>query len=240
MPLEPLPETQEALDTLARWGARDLTAELLRQAELVEDVVPNLVGMSVAIVRDGLTFTLAASRDHLALLDAIQYIFGGPCVDAALHDAPVRSGDNDAGLAEEKRWEVFARAGAARGVLSTLSLPIHAHGHVLGGVNLYAATPHAFAGREEDVARLLGAWAPGAVHNADLAFSTEVAARRAPQVLEDLTVLNQAIGVVAATRRVDEEQAGRIIADAAARAGQDELAVPRELLHPYRAGGEAT
>jgi len=41
---------------------------------------------------------------------------------------------------------------------------------VIAGVNLYAATPNAFAGREARLADLLGAWAPGAVHNADLSF----------------------------------------------------------------------
>jgi GAF domain-containing protein len=233
MPLEPLPETREALLSLGRWSERDLTSELTRQGELAEEIVPNLVGLSLALVRDGLTFTIAATSEHLALLDAIQYAFGGPCVDAALHDSTVLSGDSDAGLLDEQRWVQFARAGAAHGVMSTLSLPVHAKGRVVAGLNLYAATPNAFDGREEQLADLLGAWAPGAVHNADLSFSTRAAARRAPGVLRDTSVVDQATGVVISSRGVSQARARRIIADAARRAGQDELTVARELIRPY-------
>ena len=233
MPLEPLPETRQALLNLSRWSDRDLTAELIHQGELAEDIVPNLVGLSLALVRDGLTFTIAATSDHLTLLDAIQYAFGGPCVDAALNDATVLSGDSDAGLLDEQRWVQFARVGAARGVMSTLSLPIHAHGLVVAGVNLYARTPNAFAGREQRLADLLGAWAPGAVHNADLTFSTRAAARDAPGMVKDNSVVDQATGVVMAARGVDRAVAREIIADAARRAGQDSLSVSRELIGPY-------
>ena len=233
MHLEPLPETREALISLGRWSDRDLTADLVHQGDRVEEIVPNLVGLSLALVRGGLTFTIAATRERLTLLDAIQYAFGGPCVEAVLHDSTVRSGDTDAGLMDEQRWVHFARAGAAHGVMSTLSLPIHTDDKVVAGVNLYAATPNAFTGREEQLAELLGAWAPGAVHNADLSFSTQDAARQAPQVLKDNSVMDQATGVVIAAHGVDEDRARRIIAEAARRAGQDELAVAREIVRPY-------
>lgn len=233
MPLEPLPETREALLSLGQWSDRDLTAELVHQGDRVEEVVPNLVGLSLALVRDGLTFTIAATRERLTLLDAIQYAFGGPCVEAVLRDSTVHSGDTDAGLMDEQRWVHFARAGAAHGVMSTLSMPIHADDVVVAGVNLYAATANAFTGRETRLAALLGAWAPGAVHNADLSFSTQDAAREAPRVLRDNSVMDQATGVVIAAHGVDEEQARRIITDAARRAGQDELAVAREIIRPY-------
>ena len=148
-------------------------------------------------------------------------------------------GDSDLGLLDERRWVRFARAGAAHGVLSTLSLPVHAHGRVVGGVNLYAATPNAFAGKEQRVADVLGAWAPGAVHNADLSFSTPAAARRAPRVLEDLTVLAQATGVIAAAHGVDQACARQIIAEAATVACLDEVAVARALIQQYPRDGEA-
>jgi GAF domain-containing protein len=236
MSLEPLPETREALRNMARWSGRDLTPELVHQGELVEEVVPSLVGMSLARVRDGLTFTLAATQEHLALLDGIQYAVGGPCVDAALEDSTVLSGDSDRGLLDEQRWVEFARAGAAHGVMSTLSMPIHVDGRVVGGVNLYAATPNAFAGTEERVARIVGGWAEGAVHNADLSFSTRAEARRAPQVLHEMAVLDQATGVVVAAHGVDQARARQIITDAARRAGQVEVEVARELVRPFLGG----
>lgn len=239
MSLQPLPETHEVLLKIGQWSDRDLSAELVRQGELVQDVVPNLVGMSLALVQGDLTFTIAATQEDLALLDAIQYAFGGPCVEAALQGSTVLGGDSHLGLLDEQRWARFARAGAAHGILSTLSLPVHARGRVVGGVNLYAATPNAFAGKEQRVADILGAWAPGAVHNADLSFSTPEAARRAPRVLDDLTVLAQATGVVAAAHAVDQASARQSIAEAADVAGLDEAAVARELIQQYPQEGGA-
>jgi GAF domain-containing protein len=240
MPLEPLPETREALLSLSRASGRDLAAELVRQGEEVEEIVPNLVGLSLALVRDGLTFTIAATRERLALLDAIQYVLGGPCVDAALQDSTVLSGDSEQGLLDEQRWVEFARAGAAQGVLSTLSMPIHDEGRVVGGVNLYAATPRAFYGREEQIAGIVGAWAPGAVHNADLSFSTRAVAQRAPRVLEEMDVLDQATGVVVAAQGVDIPTARQLLTEAAHRAGEDEIAVARALIRPFQEDQSAT
>lgn len=233
MPLEPLPETREALAAVGRHSGHDLTADLLRQAELVGDVVPNLVGMSLTLVQEGLTFTVAATADHVALLDAVQYAVGGPCVDAVLGNDTIHGGDTAGGLLDEDRWAEFARSSAAHGVQSTLSLPLHAEGAVTGGVNLYAATPDAFAGREQQIASILGAWAPGAVHNADLSFATRATARRAPGVLAGRAVLDQATGVVVAARGVDEESARQMIADAARRAGRAEVDVARALVRPF-------
>jgi len=233
MPLEPVSETGRALAGLADLGDRSLGAELVRRAEQVEDVVPNLVGLSVASVREGLTFTLAATQEHIALLDAVQYLFGGPCVDAALEGSVLHGGDTDEGLLNEQRWAEFARASAARGVMSTLSLPVHDEGRVVGSVNLYASTPNAFRGKERRVATIMGAWAPGAVHNADLSFSTREAAERTPQKLEDMSVLDQAAGVVMAAHEVDQVRAREIIAAAARQAGQDEFSVAREVIRPF-------
>jgi len=73
-----------------------------------------------------------------------------------------------------------ARAEALAGISSTLSLPILGDGHVVGGVNLYGATSDAFDGHHEDLADACGAWAAGAVTNADLRFNSRVRAAATP------------------------------------------------------------
>ena len=59
-------------------------------------------------------------------------------------------------------------------------------------------------------------------------------------MLEELAVLNQATGVVVAAHAVDVEAARQIIADAADRAGQDELEVARALIRPFLHDQDAT
>ena len=56
---------------------------------------------------------------------------------------------------------------------------------------------------------------------------------RDPQKLEDMSVLDQATGVVMAAQAVDEARAREIIAAAARQAGQDELSVALEVIRPF-------
>ncbi len=198
--MEPLPETSRALRELTPYGDVDLAVDLDRTARRVQAVVPDCVGFSLSLLAEGLTFTLAATSAEIAALD-VQYLDGGPCVDA-FAAATVRSVPAlDA--VDESRWRLFALAGAAAGVVSTLSMPIQENDRVTGAVNLYAASCHAFTGHHDDLAALFGAWAPGAVSNADLPFSTRTEATKAPMRLEDQDRVNQATGMVMAAHRVD-------------------------------------
>jgi hypothetical protein len=229
VPLEPLPETLAVLRAIGEWSQEDFVAELTHSGRLVHAVVPECVGMSLSLLEEGLTFTLVASSDQIAALDAVQYTVGGPCIDAVLGDRTIDTGGND-GLFDEERWARFARAGAAAGVLSTLSMPLGTSSAVTGGVNFYASTTDAFAGRHEALAAIVGAWAPAAVINTELTFATRLAARKAPRHLGEQAVIDQATGFVAAARGLEVAEARRALADAAGRAGIPDLDLARALL----------
>ena len=232
MPLEPLPETRRAMESVGRWSDADLLRGLMDQGEQVQRIVPSCVGLSLTMADGGLTFTLVASSTDVAVLDGVQYAVGGPCIDAITSDETIHGGDDDGFLAED-RWADFARASARHGVQSTLSLPIHHEGKLVCGVNLYAAEPEAFRGKAEEVATVLGAWAPEAVSNADLSFSTRDAAAQAPDVLADENTIGQATGVVMAGRGVDRDTARGVITEAARRSGGDVLDIARAILLPH-------
>jgi hypothetical protein len=121
-PMEPIPETVEAIDGLDP-SADDgsLLADLIRSASRGQAVVPDLVGVSIAGFDHGLTFTLVATEEEVAVLDAFQYLAGGPCVEAA-HTNQVMAFVPD--VFEEERWRFFAEATAACAVRSTLTLPV--------------------------------------------------------------------------------------------------------------------
>lgn len=240
MPLEPLPETHAALRSIGAWSDRDLLADFTHAAHLVEDEVPDCVGLSVTLVHEGLTFTMVSSSRDVAVLDGVQYAVGGPCVDAVESDVTIAGGKEEAGLLGEGRWAAFARVGAAYGIRSTLSLPVHGGGRVTGGVNLYASTRDAFDGHHEALAAIMGAWAPGAVRNADLSFSTRSAARQAPRHLEERAVVDQATGVVMAERGIGEDAARTALAEAALRAGAPEVEVARAVVRPFADRSDAT
>src|SRR5829696_2117649 len=167
--MEFIPETVEALDELDMSpDDDDLGAGLKRVADRARRIAPELVGVSIASGARGVTFTLVATDEDIASLDAVQYLTSGPCVEA-LDDGQGIATTSE-GLFSEPRWRALARASAAAGVSSTLTLPV---------------MEDAFDGRHGVLAEVFNAWAPGAVTNADLEFSTRRQAERAPEDLRD-------------------------------------------------------
>ena len=236
-PLEPLPETRAALNELMDFSDPDVEEFLLDLGGRARQVVPDLVGLSLGLVKHGLTFTLVSSDSRLAVLDAAQYLDGGPCVQAAEVGTEITALTDDP--LDEGRWWLFSKAGAAEGVASTLSLPIYRGGRVVGGINMYASTMEAFEGHHEELAETLGARAAEAVSNADLSFSTRLEAVAAPGRLRDRAHIDTAVGVLAAQRRISVDEAHRHLVEAAARAGVPEVVVARVIVHIHAQEGPA-
>src|SRR5437764_9254489 len=80
--LEPVPETRETIEELAKYGDTEAATALLQMSRRVMQIVPEIVGLSLAVLDENLTFTLVASDTNIASLDAVQYLDGGPCIDA--------------------------------------------------------------------------------------------------------------------------------------------------------------
>ena len=228
-PMVPLPETAEALRELARIGEGTLGIELYSMAQRVRAVVPELVGLSLGVVQDGVVLTLVSSAERLAALDAVQYLDGGPCV------ADTERGDaidvSIADLLDEGRWQLYAHASAAVGVASSLSLPIMDGDRAVGGVNLYASTPDAFHGRHDAVAEAIGSDAALAVTNADLSLRSLKQAMEAPERIREGSDINVALGIISASQDVNMPIARERLRNAAARAGISEAQAARAIVH---------
>jgi hypothetical protein len=70
---------------------------LLRGLDLLADVavalVPSVVGVSLTVVVDDEAFTITATDAATAAVDAVRYLDGGPCLDAAAGQDQVAVGD---------------------------------------------------------------------------------------------------------------------------------------------------
>ena len=226
--LEPLPETREALAELISLDGPEIDEVIVDLGRAAEQIVPDIVGLSLALYREGLTLTLVASGLGVVGVDAIQYLDGGPCVHAVEHDDVVEAAMDD--LLDEQRWHLFARTSAAVGIASSLSMPLVSHGRVTGGINLYASTPEAFSGHHEELAAALGASAAGSVANADLSFASRLRAVEAPAQLTERREIETAVGMIAARDHVDPQVARARLRTAAACAGTTEALVARVLI----------
>ncbi len=207
--MEPVRGTKKALDMLVSQGDTAVAVALMRMGRAARRVVPSCVGLSLSFAAEDLTLTLVATREELAAAGP------APQEAASIPGAPPEA---ESPL-DERRWQEEARAGAATGVASTLTLPVVREGHTLGSVNVYAALPDAFEGRREQLADALGVSASAAVGNADLAFDTRRAAAEAPARLADNDDIDVAVGLIAATQQVDVTVAEERLRDAARRTG---------------------
>jgi transcriptional regulator with GAF, ATPase, and Fis domain len=232
--VEPIPETARAIADFGPFiiENEDLLRELMDKAHRVQALVPQCRGVSVASNADEVTFTLVATAKEIALLDAVQYIGGGPCVDAVRAERVLAYEQSQ--LLSEEEWQLFAHATAAASVASTLTLPVIVSGQVGGSVNLYASTPDAFDGHHEALARIFDAWAPGAVTNADLPFSTRHVAERAPDLLRDDVDLAIASSVIANLDNLSIEDGRQRLRDAAQRAGVTEEQLAHTIIELHR------
>jgi GAF domain-containing protein len=229
--MEPVPETREALAALG--SDDDLQGMLKSLGRTAQAVVPDLVGLSLGLVRDRLTFTLVASSSDIGGVDAAQYLDDGPCVwDDDDRQRPIAAELQT--LLDDGEWELFARAGVAAGIASSLSLPIVAQGTTIGGINLYASSPQAFEGRHEVLAALLGATAKGAIVDADLAFASRKRAALAPIRVRDRHDVDTATGLLAARYQEATSSAANRLAQAAFQAGLSQAAAARVVLGLHR------
>ena len=229
--MEPVPETAQVLDHLDQTGQELVRLALQEMVSRTTAIVPECVGMSVGLVEKGLTFTFVATDETAAALDATQYADGGPCADAAELGEPVGANIDD--LLDEEQWLMFARASAAAGVASSLSLTLLDvdEGEVIGGVNLYASTPRAFEGRHKQIAEALGASAEGIVSNADLSFSAREWATSSPAQLHVASEIDLAVGIIMERHGVDADAARARLRDAAVRSGITEEQAARAIRH---------
>jgi GAF domain-containing protein len=216
--VKPIPQTIAVAAELSRYDPDfDVLGYLQRTADKVQELVPACIGLSMAWLDQGVAFTLVATDEEIARLDGVQYLDDGPCLQVAEVQHGLAAMEED--LLDEDAWKYFAQATAARGVRSTLTLALKSDGEIVGSVNLYAGVDHAFDGHEDQLARLLGAPASTVVRNADLSFSTRLAAERAHDSTEAQDVIDQATGLIAASLRLDMKTAAKRLELAARKAG---------------------
>src|SRR3954453_13806424 len=166
-PLEPTAESAQTIERFAEYGESGLPETLAEMGRRVQEIVPQIWGMSVTLTEGELTFTLIRLSGGAPALAGVQYAAGGPCVDAVDSGQRIEVENVENPMVEES-WRLFASASAAEGVRSTLSFPLTHRGSVIGGVNLYAATEGAFVGHEAALAAIFGTLAEQAVTNADM------------------------------------------------------------------------
>lgn len=104
-------------------------------------------------------------------------------------------------MPDESRWGDYPAYAVSCGIRSSLSLPIAAHTHTAGALNLYGGPPDAF--QESDLATLrsLAAQATGGIALARRISDTQEFADQLQSAMQSRSVIDHALGVIMGQRR---------------------------------------
>jgi GAF domain-containing protein len=178
-----------------------------RVAKLACAAIPGCSSGSVTLWTDGKPYTVV-STDELALeVDRAQYeTLEGPCLDASRYGETYASAD----LTTDGRWPAWASLAVARGIRSSLSLPLVVRGLPIGALNLYSLELDGFAAAVE-AGQLFAAQAGVAIANAEVYQTSRTLVAQMEEALQARAIVEQAKGILMAERDCSAEEAFEVL-----------------------------
>ena len=191
-----------------RLDRRPLEEVLQEFVKITKDAVPGADEVSNTLVRDDKGWT-AAYTGRLALdADELQYERGyGPCMDAGRTGTVLLIDDTRV----ETRWPDYTAHVAARGVLSSLSVPLPIQTDVIGALNIYSREPSAFSPEAVEIAEELAGHVAVAVGNAIAVTEATTLVEQMRRAMDSRSIIDQAMGVIMAQNRCDADAAFAIL-----------------------------
>jgi GAF domain-containing protein len=190
-----------------------LMVDLLRP--IVDEVAatfPELAGASVSVAGEmGRLETVGASSQAVDDLDQLQYLHGGPCVEA------VRTGSEVQVSIPDGRYPEFEEAVLAREIKLVHSVPLTAAGTSWGALNLYSREVSAPRPSESDGLRELAERAAVVLANAVSWSRLQSTNERLTRILESRGIIGQAQGILMAREGIGSDQAFDILRRASQR-----------------------
>jgi GAF domain-containing protein len=201
-----LNEMSDAITELAQLLVDDvdLPGMLQRVADLAAQTIPDCDSAGVTLVNGHHPVTTAATDHRTLVVDEAQYAVGdGPCLTAYRRQQVQRVCTEQA----QERYPDFARAAAEAGIRSFLAAPLVVRGEGIGSLNLYSEDSHGFARVDEAVVLLFATQGSVAVANARRYASATALSQQLERAMASRSVIEQAKGVLMATRALDADAA---------------------------------
>jgi GAF domain-containing protein len=227
-------EFVEQLVGLSRSFAADAGVALQRVADLAVEQLDGCDMAGVTLVRNDEGTTAVFTDAEAPEIDQAQYSTGqGPCLDAYRSGAILRIDET----LDDERWPAFAEAASDHGVRSTLSLPLRAEDGIIGALNLYSRSPHAFADNEQ-MATVFVAHAAAALANSQAYSAAQALSEQLRTALESRAVIEQAKGVLMRDHQCDAEEAFEMLRHASQHTNRKLRDVATAIVKDAVKGGE--
>ncbi len=174
----------------SRFGLVEL---LTKVTTMAVQAIPGADGAGLTLLEPHHADIIVESTDFVREIDDIQYSIGqGPCISAAQTGTTMRSGS----LGGDPRWPRFGPRAGRLGVHSVLSLPLMAHGRVIGAMNVYAHAKDAFDDRAEELGELFTVKAVISVLYAQILSQSQRLTIQLQAALTSRPLIDQAIGIL--------------------------------------------
>jgi len=189
----------------------DLASTLDEITRLSARLVPGAEAASITTLQDGRPVAVAFSDEWSKTLDELQFAEReGPCLDATRIGNVFRVRD----LTKETRWPAYVERAAQLGARSVVSLPLRAEGANFGAMNMYAREPDAFTGEAVALGEILAGQAGQASQVAAAFFRHRDLAEQLREAMRSRSVIDQAIGVLMAQRKVTPDDGFALLREA--------------------------
>jgi transcriptional regulator with GAF, ATPase, and Fis domain len=208
----------EAIQTVAGFLVADssLGKTLERVATLASEALGPAAAVGITLLDESnRPATRISTGDFARRVDQAQYDEDdGPCLEAYRQNRTIRVDDCSA---VARTWPEYSRVAAEEGVKSTLSLPLAAAGKAFGAFNLYARDAHSFSSQDESDAELFSTQAAVVLANARAYWGAFDLATGLRTAMESRATIEQAKGILMASRHCSPEDAFRMLVTASQR-----------------------
>ncbi|GAA3395797.1 GAF and ANTAR domain-containing protein [Cryptosporangium minutisporangium] len=192
-------------------GQDDLVGTLQEITRIAARIVPGTDAVSITTFQDGRPTAVAFSDEWAKELDELQFDEReGPCLDATRTGNLFRMQDLEA----DTRWPAYTERATRHGARSAVSIPLHSEVGNFGAMNLYSRTPDAFTGEAVALAQVLAGQAGHASLVAAAFFRHRDLAEQLREAIRSRSVIDQAMGVLMAQRKITADAAFGLLRDA--------------------------
>lgn len=169
----------------------------------------DLAGAGLALAEEGELRRTIGFPEHISALEQVQQEHqAGPCVEA-FHAGEIFVLDDLSQYAE--RWPAYCRTAEELGMTSVAGIPLQLSGNLVGAVNLYSTRRRPWPPDDLVAAQVLADMVTAFLVNASKLRQQEQLAEQLQQALDSRTVIEQAKGVVAESKRVSIDEAFEVI-----------------------------
>jgi GAF domain-containing protein len=185
-------------------GDITLNETLRRVADLAQDIIAGSDMASVTLKVPGHPRATVYTDDRAFEIDGAQFRAGiGPSLEAIRCQAVQRVDST----ATDDRWPAFSEAARARGILSSLSIPLVIRHLGVGAVNCYSLVETAFTRDDERRGCEFAGPVAIALANAQAYWDARNVCERLELAMKSRATIEQAKGIVIASQRCRPDEA---------------------------------